>query len=76
VAQSAKALCLGNHEISGCVIQEAAERCPRLQGICAEQLLYTGLNETLATIKHVLNDREYLVAQQLAPPLHGFSPLS
>jgi hypothetical protein len=29
----------------------------------------------LATIKHVFDDREYLVAHQLTPPLHGFNLL-
>src|SRR6266567_4220851 len=68
-ARSAKVLCFGNQESSGCLIQEPAERFPRLQGICAEHLLYPRPNRTLPTVKHVFDDGEYLVAQQIAPPL-------
>ena len=74
-ARSPNLFCLRVHEISGCLIQAPTERSPRLQGVCAEQLLYTGLLWTLATIKHVFDDGEYLDAQQLAPSLHGFDSL-
>ena len=61
---SAKMFCLRVHEIiSGCLIQEPAERSPRLQGICAEQLLYTRLDRALPTGKHVFDDGKYLITQ-------------
>ncbi len=70
MAHSAKELPLEDTEISLCLIQEPADRCPRPQGIRAEHRLYPGLSRTLATIKQFLNDAKDLVAQQFTPPLH------
>jgi hypothetical protein len=53
----------GKSQDSHCLIEEPAKHSTRPQGVCAEQFLYTGRNRTLATIKHVSNDREYLVPQ-------------
>jgi hypothetical protein len=49
--------------------QKPAERFPRLQGICAEHLLYTRLNRTLPAAKHVLTRRipRYATARAAAP---------
>lgn len=63
VASSANFFCLRVHQISSCLIQTPTKRSPCLQGVGAEQLLYTGLHWALTTIKHVFDNGENLDAQ-------------